>query len=483
MSLKRSAEIIIPVITWSIITFPVWMSPFNPVIVSYFILGFDLYFFYKALTMAYFSALSYKRILFAQKQPFFKWLEKNKTAAELIHLIVIPNYKEPIEILRKTLKSIVDSDYPYKKNIYAVLAFEEREEEAKNKFRQLKKEFSGRLNMISTYHILSPGEVVGKASNQSWAVREAEKILKDKLKDPSKVLITISDADSILSKNYLSYLSYKFLSDNDRYFHFYWAPLLLYNNFHQLPFFVRLQATISSILRLAFLSQSDKLIQISTYSVSLDLLRRIGYWDTDIIPEDWHVFFQAFLKYGSKVKTIPLYTLLSGDAVYSGSFIKTFINRYEQEKRWAWGVTDVVYLIANFRRSSVDSLTKIKKILFVAEHHLLWPTTFFIVTIAASIPPLINPHFANTTLGFYLPKLSAFILTLSTALLVVYIYLDFKLRHRLKKKTDLRKIPFYIIQWYTLPVISFLLSALPALEAHTRLFLNKKIEYKVTEKI
>jgi hypothetical protein len=44
-------------------------------------------------------------------------------------------------------------------------------------------------------------------------------------------------------------------------------------------------------------------------------------------------------------------------------------------------------------------------------------------------------------------------------------------------------LPLLLIQWYFLPVVSFVLSALPALDAHTRMILGKKMEYKVTEKV
>jgi len=204
----------------------------------------------------------------------------------------------------------------------------------------------------------------------------------------------------------------------------------------------------------------------------------------DVIPEDWHIYLQAFFTYGDKIQTIPLYTIVNGDAVYSGKIAKTFVNRYEQEKRWAWGVSDVGYSLKKFFTTPhLNPIVKLKKIIFVMETHLLWSTSFFVLTISASIPPLINPIFKRTVLGFLLPKLSALILTLSTSLLIVYVFLDIKLRQKVNQKTSILSLPLLIVQWYFLPVVSFVLSSLPALEAHTRLILGKKIKYKVTEKI
>jgi hypothetical protein len=82
-----------------------------------------------------------------------------------------------------------------------------------------------------------------------------------------------------------------------------------------------------------------------------------------------------------------------------------------------------------------------------------------------------------------LPQLSGLILTLASVLLVLYIYLDIKLRERLKIDTKMLYLPLLFVQWFLLPIVSFFLSSLPALEAHTRLLLRKKITYKVTEKV
>ncbi len=480
----RLWDICIPLLTWLLITMPMWLSFFHPAIVSYFIIAFDLYFFYKSITTTYLATISYLTIMKVSKINFPKKLEKYSEAKDLHHFIIIPNYQEPLYKIESTIQSIVDNDYPYKK-IYLVLAFEKREADAPEKARILRDKYAGSFaDVLCVYHELTENEVQGKASNQTYAARKVEEYIDEHKFDSKKTIITIGDADSHFSSNYFSYLTCEFIQDKERLYHFYWAPVLLYNNFNQLPIFVRIQATLSSIVRLAFLSQTEHLIHTSTYSTNLWLLKSVGYWDVDIIPEDWHIYFQAFFTFGEKVKTLPLYTIVNGDAVYSGGLVKTFLNRYEQEKRWAWGATDIGYTLKKFFNTPhIPTRIKLKKIMFLMETHLLWPTSFFILTVSASLPPLINPLFKRTVLGFLLPKLSGLILTLSSLLLILFIYLDIKLRNRLKIKTKTLAYPFLIIQWYFLPVVSFFLSSLPALDAHTRLLLGKKIKYKVTEKV
>lgn len=477
-------DLFIPLATWFLITLPLWLSPFHPALVSYFIISFDLYFFYKAVQTVYYAVLAYKTILIHKKISYVKKLISYKKYKNIEHFIIIPNYKEPLDKIASTISSIVARDYPGD-NFNLVLAFEAREEEAYEKSKKLTERFKDNFKeIISTFHILVEGEVAGKASNQTYAAREVDKFVEIKGLTPDEVLITICDADSHMPRNFFSYMTYEYLRDRDRLYHFYWAPVLLYNNFWQVPFFIRMQATMSSILRLSILPQRDKLIQQSTYSTSLWLLKKIDFWDVDIIPEDWHVYLQAFFKWGARVRTIPLYTIVNGDAVHSGHTFKTFKNRYEQEKRWAWGVSDIGYALRNcFTTPHIAPSVKFKKIFFIMETHLLWPTSFFILTLSGFIPALVNPIFKRTVLGFLLPKLASFILTLSSLTLILYIYMDIKLRQRVASKTHPKNLPLLFIQWYLLPVVSFILSSLPALEAHTRIIMGKKLQYKVTEKV
>ncbi|KKP60700.1 MAG: hypothetical protein UR54_C0009G0030 [Candidatus Roizmanbacteria bacterium GW2011_GWA2_34_18] len=482
---QRLLEIIVPISSWFLITLPLWLSPFHPALVAYFIIAFDLYFFSKSLSTTYACVVSYNEILFHSQIKYYKKLRSQKNSDLLKHFIIIPNYREPIHKLDETIQELINSDYPNKNNLYLILAFEKREQEASKKSQYISNKYLSHFKkIISCYHPLKHGEEPGKASNQTYAAKIVDDYVMDNSFDRKNVLITICDADSKLPKNYFSYLSYEYLRDKDRLFHFYWAPVLLYNNFWQLPFLVRIQATLSSIIRLAFLSQKENLIQVSSYSTNLWMLKQINFWDINIIPEDWHIFFQAFFAFGEKVKTIPLFTIVNGDAVYSGGTMKTFVNRYEQERRWAWGVTDVGYVLKRFFQTPhINFWQKLKKIIFIIETHLFWPVSFFILTISASIPPLINPSFKKTVLGLLLPKLSALILTLSSVMLILYIYLDIKLRQKVNMKTSVSNLPLLIIQWYLLPVVSFFFSSLPALDAHTRILLRKKLEYKVTEKV
>src|SRR3989338_1924666 len=135
---QRIFNALIPVLSWLIITMPAWLSPFHPAVVAYFIIAFDLYFLYKAISTTYFATLSYRLIQMQLKISYNNKLAKIKNTDNLVHFIIIPNYKEPLYKLEQTINALVNNDYPYKR-IYLVLAFEKRESEAYQKASFLQK--------------------------------------------------------------------------------------------------------------------------------------------------------------------------------------------------------------------------------------------------------------------------------------------------------------------------------------------------------
>ncbi|KKR34155.1 MAG: hypothetical protein UT63_C0005G0009 [Candidatus Gottesmanbacteria bacterium GW2011_GWC2_39_8] len=481
----RFFEIAIPVISWSLITLPLWLSPFHPALVAYFILGFDVYFFYKSFTTAIFSTISYFKLSKLQNKNWFALAKTLPNYKSVYHSVIITNYKESIEKVDKTLSFIVNQDFPLKK-LMIILAMEEREgDQAKIRADYLVNKYKNKFLFIgAVFHPVDSNETLGKASNSTYAAKFLTRKIKELDINPEFTTVTSCDADSLLPIKYFSYLTYMFLTDEDRYFHFYWAPVLLYSNFWSVSIPIRIQATLSSITRLAILARPSNLIHVSTYSMSWVMLEKIGYWDTNIIPEDWHIFLQAFFTFGQKVRTIPIYLTISRDAVQGKNILESFISRYEQEKRWAWGVTDAPYaLFKLFTTPQIPFLPKFLKVSYVLETHIFWPVSFFILTLGASIPPLVNPVFARTALGHSLPQLSGLILTITTVFLITLIYIDMKSRPARPSSYSIAKTPLLIFQWLLLPAISFFFSSLPALEAHTRLLFGKRLEYKVTKKI
>jgi len=481
---QRILEILIPTCSWLLITMPLWLSFWHPALVAYIIITFDVYWFYKSFNLVVHAVKSFLKLT---ASILFDWRSlalKQTGWAQLYHAIIIPEYQEPLHILKRTLDNLTHQDFPLKR-IVVVLATEAKDPQAKTTGLLLEKEFGSRFgHFLVTRHTLHHGEVAGKSSNMAWAAKRLVKAFKKWQIPLDSATVTSCDADALLHPKYLSCLAYSFLSDPERAYHFYQGAVMFYSNIWRIPLPNRFLNTLNSIWNLAMLSQKDRLINFSTYSLALTTAVKSGYWAIDVIPEDYHMFFQVYFNQGERVRVKPIFLPILADAAESHGFFPTIVNQYEQAKRWAWGVSDVPYVIRGvILHQEIKLIDRLRRLLMLLEHHILWPANWFLLTVGSAIPPLINPSFARTVLGHNLARLSSTILTLSTIFLLVVFIIDWRIKPPKPKEYPAWKLPFLYLQWLTLPIISFFLSALPGLDAHTRLLLGKRLEYRVTEKI
>ncbi len=484
---KRFLEILPGTVSWFLILFPVWGSFVIPNIVAYYIITFSVYWFYRSMSTAFTALLGYFKLKTFQVYDWMGDVRNFPDWHKVHHIIVVPTYKEPQATLRRTLQKLREQTFPLKR-IHVMLSFEEREgEEAQHKAQELQQEYGALFGHLwVTFHPDLPGEVKGKSSNTSWGAKEAKRLLVDQEGvNIDYVTITSEDADALLHPSYFACLSYHFLDSPARYTTIWQAILMFYNNIWKVPLLVRVFSSSATIMSLAMVTRRDRLINFSTYTASLKMIDAIGYWDTDVIPEDWRLFFKAYFSLEGKVSVEPLHLPIMADAAEANGVWKTYYNQYEQVKRWAWGVSDTPYVVSRWVMSeTIPFWEKTIRVVRVLEDHFLWPVNWFAITIGALLPPLLNQDFSRTIIGKTLPQVASGILTLCLAALLVMIILNFKLR----PKREGRRIPilgalFETLEFVTLPIVGFFFTAIPGIDAHTRLMLGKYIEYKVTEKV
>lgn len=486
-AVQRLLEILPGFFSWNVILFPYWGIFLIPNIVAYFILAFNIYWFYQSLQITITSFVSHLRIQAAINYDWVGDLKHFPDWKKVKNVIIVPTYKEPVHILRRTFNSLAAQTLP-KDQLVVVLAMEQKEpEEARlEKVKILEKEFGKTFGgLYFTHHLLVPGEVVGKASNERFAAVWVKENLIDTGKlNMDYLTVTSCDADHKYHPNHFAYLTYKFL-DNPRRYNYFWQPaIMFYNNIWELPAITRIPNTLGSIWNLSQLPRKDKLINQQNYSLSFKLLDEVGYWDADKIPEDWGIFFKAYYKKRGKVEVEPLYIPLHADAAQSSSLWKTLKNQYEQYKRWAWGVSDDPWIIKNYLLTpDVPFWDKTMRLIYALWAHFTWPINWFLITVGLTIPTLLNPKFGRTTLGYMVPKLSSYVLTIALVFLVIMLVFDFIYKPKRPEGYPLWRVILSPFEFILMPVAGFFFSALPGLDAHTRLMLGKYLEYKVTEKV
>ncbi len=483
----RILEIVPGFVSWNLILLPYWGIFVFPVFVAYFVLFFNVYWFYQSLQIAVTSIVSHTRIQAAKVYDWMGDVRDFPDYKKVRHIVIIPTYKEPLHILERTLNSLAVQEMSLKQ-IVPVIAMEANEPKTDRdiKLKAIKEKFGDKFGgLFTTVHELKPGEVAGKASNERYAAIWVKKNYLDKNKiDINYVTVTSCDADHRFHPKHFAALTFKFLDNPERYRMFWQPAVMFYNNIWEIPAITRVPNTLMTIFNLSQLPRHDRLINAQNYSLSFKLLDKVDYWDPDKIPEDWGIFFKAFYKVGGGIEVEPLYLPLMADAAQSNSFWKTLKNQYQQIQRWAWGVSDDPWIIKSYLLAKdIPFWDKTTRLFQVIWAHFLWPVYWFIITLGLTIPTLLNPAFGRTALGYTIPKLSSYILTISLVFLIIMFVIDNIQKPEKPKDFPAWRVILLPFEFVLMPIAGFFFAALPGLDAHTRLMLGKYMEYKVTEKV
>ena len=489
----RLWEMIPGFFAWMIIFFPIWGSFIVPKIVAYFVIAFLVYWFYQSFKSATLAIIGYFKIKYAQKTDWKELFNLNFKAnwhkyADIQHVIIISSYKEPVEVIEMAVGSLAAQKDIDLKKINVVIAQEERAGKESNQttinyFSKKYAKVFGSLT-FSEHPANIYGETIGKHSNEAWAAKYFKKLFINTRKlNINNLTLTSCDVDTIFDPKYFSALTYKFASNPNRYLRFWQSPIFWHHNINQVPGPIRIIGILGNVIHIANIQEPDGMFfNYSCYSSSYKLIDSAGYWDVDMIPEDWHIFLQTFFTSGGKTTVKPIFLPTIVDAPDGKNYFSAIKNRYNQCVRHAWGAIDIPYAIEQARiHKEIPILTRAMRIFKLIQTHLIWSSNWFILTIGTSLPVIINPRFFQTTIGFNLSRISNVILTLCLLPLIVLIFLDWKLRP-VNQKRGFKNILKNILQWPFMPIATLALSVIPGLHSHTRLFLGKRLDYKTTVK-
>ena len=482
---RRVLEVIPPALVWLAVTAPAWAAVVAPWALGYFLIAFAAYWLWRTIEFAAGLLLGVWRVRVAGRRNWQAAAAGRAGYECLRHLVLIPTYRESEEILTETLHQLTAQTTP-RSRIGVVLAFEARDQAAPARARRLTDRFAPLFGeWLVTFHPDLPGEVTGKSSNLAWAARcvERELIQTGRL-SAEDLLVTVCDADSRLDRQYLSALADATLSHADGMLHVYQPALLFYANHWRLPAPLRAINSVFSLYSLARLAAGHRLVPQSTYSLSWGAAAAVGFWDTDVIPEDSHMFFKLWLRLGRRVRTRAIYLPVWADAAEGPTLQGTLTTHYRQIRRWAWGVSDIPYIVSGaVRASHIPWYVRLARVGWYIEEHLVWPSHWFILTLGGAIPPLLNPAHAATAAAAQQAATVGKLLSFCLPALLLAILVDLLLRPRAPADVGPLDAAMGLVGFAALPVTSLVLSAMPALDAHTRLLLGRSLAYQVTEKV
>jgi hypothetical protein len=540
--LSRMLEMVPGTISWAILILPILLSFSYPWLVAYFVLSFDFYWLCRALWFSAAVIVAYRRIrevlavnwtdrLAGLADPAGRRaaLEARLGAAgpisggalgiaaagatarfergrlrreirdlravedlveppppvnEIIHLALIPTYTEPLDKLRETVRALAEADWPSERKICAIITRETDADGIAN-VAQLREELGDAFaELIHILDPLEPGIVVGKSSAMAWGGRYLYRLLvRERGMDPRQILVTDLDADYRVHPQYFAYLTWVHLTDPNRETQLYQPIPYFHNNIWQAPMLQRLFAAVLTQLQMWRSVLPEKLQSFGSYSTTLFLVHDVGYWATDAIPEDSRFYWKSYFHYGDRFRAVPLFIPIYGDAVRARGYWRSMAEQYLQARRWAWGVTDIPYVIDNaVRHAEIPFWSRFWRVMNLFGEHINWAIAPFVVMFGATVPLLINPPFAETTLGQNLPLFASVMLTLALVGLFVLVVVEHRIvPPRPASWGPVMRLMSYV-QWIGLPFVGILFSNLPALDAQTRLLTGRYLEYRVTEK-
>lgn len=486
---RRIWEILPGFLSWGTLIGLTVLGFILPFWIAIFVIAYDVYLLIRIVYMSIHLLYAYRRL---KEYRSVDWIDRLTSKTHLLdwnkvhHIVVIPTYDESIHVLRTSIESLVQTNYP-KERMHVVIGFEERAgEKGKERARTLKKEFGSSFQtFVTAFHPDGlPGEKRVKSANASWAIQKMEEKLADQNIAEEMILVSNFDSDTVVTPEYFSYLAYTFVTTPDPY-HASYQPIPVYNNnLWDAPSFSRVVAMGSTFWQMIESTRPERLVTFSSHSMTLKALHDVGYWQRNIISEDSRIFWQCLLRYDGNYRTIPLYTTVSMDAALAPTWWQTLVNQYKQKRRWAWGIENFPYLVEGcLHNKKIPFGIKFTYLFRTLEGHYSWATAAIIVATLGWIPVLFgDPSFHQTFLSYSLPFITRTLMTIAMSGLIVSATLTILLLPHKPQHYSPWKYLLIILQWALVPLIATLLSAFPALDSETRLMLGRDLNFNVMQK-
>jgi cellulose synthase/poly-beta-1,6-N-acetylglucosamine synthase-like glycosyltransferase len=509
----RLFEILPGFLSWSLLALPFILSFISPYITAFFIIGYLLLWTVKSAGMSIRALQGFKVLNQHQRLPWNQMLAELQAGKvvqpdkqiptwhydnirriqeeptpihpnDAIHALVLATYNEAKEVLEPTIQSVLASEFDMKR-VILVIAFEERggagvEKNVHELIAAYKDKF---MHAMAVKHPKDvPGEVIGKGGNITYAGRELQKYVEHKGLDPLKVIVTTLDADNRPHKYYLAALTYVYsLCYDPRTVSFQPVPVFT-NNIWDAPAPMRVIATGNTFWNVVLSLRPHMIRNFSSHAQSMQTIIDTDFWSVRTIVEDGHQFWRTYFRYDGRHEVYPIYLPIYQDAVLSSTYRKTLKAQFIQLRRWAWGASDVAYVLEKgfFTPNKVPKADLIAKFSRLLEGHVSWATAPLILAFAAFIPLLFHPqdYAANQ-----LPHIASTIQTIALAGIFVTLFLSLKILPPKPARYKSHRTIFMVVQWLFLPVTTIAYNALSALYSQTRLMFGKYIDkFDVTDK-
>lgn len=405
----------------------------------------------------------------------------------IYNALIMPAYNESIEVIEPALKSVLDTTYD-KTRLIVVFAYEERGGAEIDKTAHILKEKYGKN--FHSFHIVKhpkdlPNEVVGKGGNITYAGKWLQQYLQHEGIAFSDVIITTMDCDNKPHKHYFDYLTYEYITHEDRK-HLSFQPICLFtNNIWDVPAPMRVVATGNSFWNIISSMRPYSLRNFASHAQPMSALVEMNFWSTRTIVEDGHQYWRSYFYFNGNYEVVPMFVPIYQDAVLSNGYVKTLRAQFIQLRRWSYGASDVAYVGNNVfnKDRKVRFLPSLARFIRLLDGHVTQACIALIVAFGGWAPLVLNGEAARSVAAHQLPDTVSLIQRVAMVGILVLIFVSFKLLPPRPERYKKRRNILMVMQWALMPVIAIVYSSMASYNAQTHLLLGKYLDkFDVTEK-
>lgn len=482
----RFLEIVPGVAAWTTIIGIILASMYAPFFAAYFIIAFSIYWVLKTIFLSYHVRYNWKRLKHHMDLDWGKLISRFEYD-HFYHLVIFPYYKEPEEVLEQTIQGLVDAKYDPKKLIVVFAAEERAGPEAESLGRTIEEKY-GHLfgHFLLTVHPSDiNGEIAGKGSNTHWALHEVREKVLDAHKIPYKDVITsIFDIDTVIYPDYFNCLIWFFMTVENPYKSCFQPVPLFTNNLWEATALARVMAMSSTFWQMIMQERPEKAATFSSHSVSFQALYEIGYGQPNVVSEDSRIFWNLLLANNGNFEVVSLSYPIAMDATTAPTLWGTIQNIYRQHRRWTYGVENWCYLVYHFTKNKSIPLKKRWAVaLLQGEGYWSLVTNPIMLFILGWAPIFLGTReFHETVLSYELPIMVRNLLIVAMFGLVVSSIISLSLTPPRPDGHSRFRYFVMTIQWIMVPMTMIVFSAIPGLDAQTRLMFGRYMGFWVTPK-
>lgn len=485
-ALYRFLEILPGALAWITLIGVVLASIYASFFAAYFIIAFSMYWVLKTIFLSYHVRYNWKRL---RHHLALDWqsLMTRFSYDQYYQLVVLPFYKEPAEVLEGALRGLAKVHYDQKKLIVVLAAEARAGDEALALANKMQQQWSATFGhfLVTAHPADTPGEIAGKGSNTHYALEAVRLNVLDVAKiDYRNVVTSIFDVDTVVYPDYFNCLMWHFLSAKNPYKSAFQPVPVFTNNLWEAPALSRVMAMSSTFWQMIMQERPDRAATFSSHSVSFQALYEIGYGQVNVVSEDSRIFWNLFVANDGNFEVVSLSYPIMMDATVAPTLWGTIKNIYRQHRRWAYGTENWPYLIYHFIKNKNISRQK-RWVVGALQGEGYWslvtnPIMLFILGWAPIY--LGTREFHDTVLSFELPILVRNLLILAMGGLVVSSIISLSLTPTRPDGQSRFKYIVMALQWVMVPITMIVFSALPGLDAQTRLMLGHYLGFWVTPK-